>query len=103
MKIEINAKNLELTASLEQFISEKLGGLDKFVGKFEDMGEVPLRVTIERATAHHHKGEVFRASADMILPKKNLHAEETHEDAHSAIDAVKHKLQSEIDKYKDEH
>lgn len=103
MKIEITAKNLELTASLEAFLREKLGSLDKFITKFEDMGEVELRATIERVTAHHHKGEIFRVAGDLLLPRKNLHAEETHEDAHSAIDAVKHKLHIEIEKYKDEH
>jgi ribosome-associated translation inhibitor RaiA len=43
---------------------------------------------------------VFRASGDLVMPHKNLHAEEENEDAYVAIDAVKHKLQIEIEKYK---
>ena len=79
---------------------EKLGSLGKFVQRFEEMGDVELKATIERATAHHNKGEVFRAAADLVLPKKNLHAEEMHADAHTAIDAVKQKLQQEVEHYK---
>ncbi len=103
MHIDITAKNLDLTGSLDTYIRQKLGSLDKFIERYEELGALELKATIERATAHHHKGEVFRAAADLILPKKNLHAEETHEDAHAAIDAVRDKLHHEIEKYRTEH
>ncbi len=103
MHIDIHAKNLELTESLDAYIREKMAYLEKFVSRYEELGEVEVKATIERMTAHHYKGEVFRAAADIILPGKNLHAEDTHEDAHAAIDALKNKLHHEIEKYRDEH
>lgn len=100
MHIDITAKNLDLTPALESYMREKLGSLDKFVRRFEDLSELELKATIERVTAHHHKGEVFRAAADLILPKRNLHAEETNEDAHIAVDVVRDRLHAEIEKYR---
>jgi ribosomal subunit interface protein len=103
MQIEIAAKNLELTASLEAYFRDKMGYFTKFVKRYEDMGELELKATIERTSAHHHKGEVFRAAADLLVPGRNLHADETNEDAHAAIDALKTKLHHEIEKYRAEH
>jgi ribosomal subunit interface protein len=100
MHIDITAKNLELTPAIEAHLREKMENLSKFVQKYEELGELELKATVERTTAHHHKGEVFRASADLVMPHKNLHAEEEDADAYVAIDAVKRKLQIEIEKYK---
>jgi ribosomal subunit interface protein len=103
MNIHITAKNLELTAGLEAHINEKMASLGKFLERYEELGELELKATIERAVGHHHKGEVFRAAADLVLPKENLHAEEAHEDAYAAIDAVKNKLHHEIENYRGKH
>jgi ribosomal subunit interface protein len=103
MQIEISAKNLDLTPSLEAYFRDKLGYFSKFVERYEDLGEVEAKGVIERVSAHHNKGEIFRAAADIVLPKKNLHAEDMNEDAHAAIDAVKNKLHHEIEKYRGEH
>ena len=103
MHIDITAKNLELTAALEAHLREKLDSLHKLVERYEDLQEVEVRATIEMATGSHHKGDVFRAAADMALPDRNLHAEDTLEDAYAAIDAVKNKLHHEIERYRGEH
>lgn len=103
MKIDITAKNLDLTPSLEAYIYDKLGSLERFIEKYEDLGELRLRVTIERVTAHHHKGEVFRASADIVFLSRNFYAEETDEDVRTAIDGVRSRLHAEINKHKPEH
>ncbi len=103
MHIDITSKNLDLTGSLDTYIRSKLGALDKFVKRYEELGELELRVIIERSTAHHHKGEVYRASVDLVLPQANLHAEETNEDARVAVDSVRSKLHAEIEKYRSEH
>ncbi len=100
MHIDITAKNFELTPALEGHVREKLEGLDKFVQKYEEMGPLELKALIERTTAHHHKGEIFRAAADLVMPRVNLHAEATDEDAYAAVDAVRQKLHAEIEKYK---
>ena len=103
MKIEITSKNLDLTAPIRTYIQDKLGNIERLIGKMdmEEGGELQLKMTIERATAHHHKGEVFRAAADLVLPKKNLHAQEFNKDIRIAIDAVRTKLAAEVKKYKE--
>ncbi len=100
MKIDLSGKNLELTPSIKVYIDEKLGGLEKYIGKFNEEGAVELRVSIARTTAHHHKGEVYATSADLHLPGRTLHAEASDSDVRISVDSVRHKLLSEIETYK---
>ena len=103
MIIEIAGKHLEITPSLREYAEEKLGSLGKFVEKYDASGGVELKVSLGRVSAHHHKGEVYEAVADLILPKQVLRAEEYSEDAHAAIDIVREKLSREIETYKAKH
>ncbi len=100
MKITIKATGLDITPSLHTFIEDKLGGLQKFVRRFDKEGLPELSLEIARTTRHHRHGEVFMAEANLILPKKVIRA--THEDldVRTAIDKLKTKLRLEIDKYK---
>lgn len=91
---------MEATPSLYVFINDKFGSLVKFLKHFEAEGVDELSLVIERISAHHRKGEVFRVKADLKLPKQILHASENHEDVRVAIDLVKRKLHLEIEKYK---
>ncbi|OGY98840.1 MAG: ribosomal subunit interface protein [Candidatus Liptonbacteria bacterium RIFCSPHIGHO2_01_FULL_57_28] len=101
MKIEISSKNMELLPSLVEYVNEKLGSLDRHVQKYEQKGELTLRVRIGRITAHHQKGEVFEASAYLDLPGPNIHVEKTSEDMHTAIDMARAALAQEIEKHKE--
>jgi ribosomal subunit interface protein len=106
MKIIIKTKNLELTAFLQNYIEEKIGGLKKFISVLKkDDGEegktlAEVFVEIEKETIHHRKGEIFKAEAQIILPGKSLLAQATGEDLLMAIVEVKDELQQEIKKYK---
>lgn len=101
MKINIK-KNLDVTASLQTYIEEKLAPLAKFIKKFEEAGEVELWLELSRTTRHHHKGgEVYLAVADLRLPGKILRAEEYADDVRKAIDRARDTMRSEIEKYKE--
>jgi len=100
MKINVKATNLDLTPSLNIYIEKKLMPLAKFIKSFDVMGEVEIWVEVARTTKHHHKGQVFRAEADLRLPGRILRAEEELPDLRVAIDAVKDKIRLEIEKYK---
>ena len=101
MKIVIK-KNLDITPSLNVYIERKLAPLAKFVKKFEEEGDLELRLELARTTRHHQKGEeVFWAAADLGLPRKVIRAEEYAEDVRKAIDRVKDTLRLEIEKYKE--
>ena len=100
MKIHIKATNLELTASLKEYVEEKIGSIGKIIKKWDMDGAIEVRVEIGRTTNHHHKGDVFRAEADLRLPGKILRAEDENNDMHAAIDKVENVLKREINKYK---
>jgi ribosomal subunit interface protein len=99
MKINIT-KASDMTPSLRTYIDNKLGSLAKFVKQFDETGEAEIWLEISRTTEHHRKGEVFKAAADLRLPKKILRAEEYAEDIRVAIDHARNTLHLEIEKYK---
>ncbi|MBI4094470.1 MAG: ribosome-associated translation inhibitor RaiA [Candidatus Liptonbacteria bacterium] len=101
MKISIKATNLELTPSFTAYIESKLGGLSKFVNRFDKEGAVELRLEVARTTRHHHKGSVFMAEANVRLPGRMLRGVARAEDPRAAVDMLKDKLKVEIEKYKD--
>ena len=113
MKIIIRTKNIELSQVLEDYITEKINSLEKFLKILQDKEEyfshffgkgkpkVEAWVEIERTTLHHKKGPVFRAECQMRLPGKSIRAEAVSENLRLAINEVKDKLQREFKQYKE--
>lgn len=100
MKITIKATRLDLTPSIKTYIQTKIGSLDKFLKSLEMRGDVEVWLEIGRTTAHHHKGNVFRAEADVRLPGRILRADYEDKNIRTAIDKIRNTLHSEIEKYK---
>ena len=101
MKIDIKAKNIELTTPLYNYIVEKISSLERFTQKWEADGVVEARVEVERTTKHHHKGPVYFAEINLHLPGKVFHGEQTDWDIRIAVDKARDELQREIKKYKE--
>ncbi len=101
MQITIKTKDLDLTEPLKQWIDDKIGGLEKFLQKFEENGEVLCEVEVSRASKHHKKGDVFYAEAHLNLPGRRLRAKSQEFDARVAIDKVRDMLQRDILRYKE--
>ena len=93
MQIEIKCSGLELTEALRAYVEEKLNRLGKFVH-----GQDAFLITVElgKTTAHHHKGEVYRAEANMKIDGILLRAEATAEDLYVAIDLLKEEAGREL-------
>ncbi len=102
MIINIKATNLDLTPAFREYIEEKIGSLDKYLGKLAE-DTVLAKVDVARSSRHHKHGEVFHADVVLQIPGGTLYASDENEDARGAIDRVKSKLQREIKKYKDTH
>jgi ribosomal subunit interface protein len=100
MKINVKAAGFEFTPSLNVYIEDKLGGLSKLIKRFDEEGVAELWLDLSRTTRHHQKGDVFRAEADLRLPRKILRAQKEAGDIRAAIDILKDTLRLEIDKYK---
>jgi ribosomal subunit interface protein len=96
MDIKIKATKMEMTPALEQAVNEKFGNLDKY---FDNI--IGCEVEIGKTTAHHHKGDVFRAEVNLEVPKKIIRAEAETDDLYKAMTEVKDKLKIELVKYKE--
>lgn len=94
----IKATNFELTKALEDFVEEKIGGLEKFItGK-------PAEIFVElgKSTRHHISGPFWRAECQISLPgKKSLRAESEQKNLKMAIVEVKNELHSQLNGYKE--
>jgi len=100
MKIELKTINFKVTPSVQDYLEEKIGHLDKFIGE-ELIKNVVAYVELEITTKHHHKGEIFYVKIDIQLPGKMIQAEYTSDDIFSSIDKVKDILSLELKKYKE--
>ena len=101
MRIHIKITNLELTKPLAEYIKKKIGGLGRFVKKFEKEGEVEIFFEIARTTRHHKSGNIFYAEANVEIDGKILRATEKSEDIRTAVDKVRSILQREIRRLKE--
>src|SRR3989344_3929000 len=101
MELHVKATQLDLTPSINTYLKDKIGSLAKFLKEWDKEGVAEVWVEIGRTTKHHHKGPVFRAEADIHLPKKVLRAEHEDWDVRIAIDKVREKLHREISTYKE--
>lgn len=101
MKINIKSTNLELTPSIKTYIEDKIGSLDKLLGRFELEGDVEVRVEIARTTKHHHSGDVFYAEANLRVPQKLFRAQCESGDIRFSVNKVKEKLHQQIKKHND--
>lgn len=100
MKIIIKTLNLDLTPSLQQYIEEKIGGLEKFLKSCETESEIQCAVEAGRITRHHHQGKIFKAEINLKLPRQVLRSAAESEDIRLAINKAKDELRQEIKKYK---
>jgi len=98
MRIDIFAKNLELTDPIKVFIENKIGGLEKL---FKPNDNVSARVEISRTTKRHKSGEVFYAEANFNVDGQLLRASAEDLDVRNAITNVKDALKIEIKKFKE--
>ena len=100
MKIVIKATNFSLTASLRNYVLQKLDrDLAKFVAGIHS--DITAWVEIGKTTRHHHKGKIFRAEMQVRLPgDKTIRAEAEDTDLHVAIDRVRDIIAGECKKYK---
>lgn len=101
MQIQIQGTQMDLTPAIKEYIEEKIGGLSKFVERYEAETNIIAKVDIGRTTHHHSKGDVYYAEVTIALPGGVVRAENTHEDLHAAVDSVKGTLKKELVKYKE--
>jgi len=95
MKIITKATNIKLSPSINQYVEEKIGGLDKFLQGF-DPNLVEARVEVGKINRDQRHGEIYRAEVNLSFDGNFIRAEETGESLYASIDLVKDYLQREI-------
>lgn len=100
MTINITGSGLDLTPAIKEFVDEKIGGLSKFLEKFNPDSLI-VNVIIARTTNHHRHGDVYKIEINIDLPGKHFAAEAEGEDVRTAIGDARDRLKSEILSHKD--
>jgi len=100
MKIIIKGTNIKLSPSINQYIEEKIGQLEKFLKKYNPQ-LIEARVEVGKITRGQRQGDIFRAEVNLSINGQLIRVEKTEESLMAAIDLVKDELHREIRQRKD--
>ena len=102
MQINLQAKNMDLTDAIHEYVFKRITNLEKLIsGIEEERGNAKVSFEVVKTTNHHKAGEIFHASCTVNIAGDKFYGESDHEDLYSAIDEVKETLFNEITKNKD--
>ena len=97
MRVNIRQKNIEVTPALREYIEEKIIRVaEKFLQQQAATDLPILDVEVERTTAHHRKGDVYRVAAKLCGGKQCFYANARHADVRAACDLLEEELQREM-------
>ena len=98
MRISIKTTRIKLTSAISDYVDKKIADIGKFVSSKDE--SVAAHIEIEKTTAHHHAGDIFRAEINLHIAGKNFRAEATKADLHAALDEIKDEIIRELSSYK---
>ena len=102
MQINFQAKNIEITPAIHDYVEKRVTNLGKLLTEIEASGkDVQVLFSISKTTQHHKGGEVFHADCSVHTKGKKFYSGVVKEDLYEAIDAVKDNLFNEISRDKD--
>lgn len=100
MKIDILAKDFDLTDELRKYIEEKIESFDKILGNSEEERRCDFRIG-KNSEAHHNGGKIYFAEARVETPRKAYGAKAEGETINEAIDILKDEILTKIRRKKD--
>ncbi len=90
-----------MTDSLREYLDAKIvRPVEKLLKRVDSGDAVMLDVEVARTTQHHHKGEVYRASATVTFRGKTIRASAEDSDIHAACDTLEDELKREISRHR---
>ena len=102
MKINFQAKNIEITDAIRDYAEKRVTNLGKLLSEIEERdGEVSVLFSVSKTTHHHKGGEVFHADCGVHIKGRKFYSSVNKQDLYEAIDEVKENLFREISKDKD--
>ncbi|MES2023192.1 MAG: ribosome-associated translation inhibitor RaiA [Patescibacteria group bacterium] len=101
MNINLQAKNMELTPAIGDYVEKRVTNLGKFLSGIEEKGgEVKVFFDVAKTTNHHKGGEFFQADCSIIIDGDKFYSKSDKEDLYEAVDDVKENLFHEITRFK---
>jgi putative sigma-54 modulation protein len=102
MKINLLAKNIEITPAIRDYVEKKVTNLEKLLSSMEQEGrEVLVDFEVGKSTKHHKSGVVFHSDCLININGKKFYSSSDKEDLYQTIDEIKESLFTEISKNKD--
>ncbi len=95
MKVEMFAKNMEVTDRINEYVNKKVGKLDRFLTDIEDIRVDLSHVKSARSAADRHVAQLTIHGKGYIL-----RTEESASDLFTAVDASLEKMQRQIERFK---
>jgi len=100
MKLEITGIHYDVSSRLERYVQNKIGGLEKFIGKNERAAAVASVKLKESKAKNKNEYECYVLIA---LPGSTAEARESTTNMFAAVDIVEGKLKTQLKKRKDTH
>jgi putative sigma-54 modulation protein len=91
MNINLKGTGVVMTAAMKSYATAKIESLEKF---FE--GIISVNVELAKTTKHHQKGDLWRAEANIRVPRRIIRAEAVDKTLYAAIDRLKDELKREL-------
>lgn len=86
MNINIKGTNIELTSAIHEYVTKRLGAVQKFVS---DDPTVQCDVEVGKTSNHHKNGDIFRAEIHIVGHKRDIYVASEKGDLYAAIDEVR--------------
>jgi putative sigma-54 modulation protein len=98
MQIKIKATKIEISDKTREFIEEKIGMVEKYLG---DISPVQCEVEVEKHVGEQRNGQIYRCEVNLSLPHELIRIEKSSDDLQKAIEKVKDHLPRSIKRYKE--
>jgi putative sigma-54 modulation protein len=95
LKVDIYARNMELTDRVNEYVSKKMSKLDRFLPDIEE-----TRVELAFNKSARNAADRHVAQVTLHVKGDTLRAEEGADDLFTAIDAVMDKIARQIERFK---
>jgi ribosomal subunit interface protein len=99
-QFEIQGLHATKDKKLYNYVTKKIGGLDRYIGKHAKPSahaEVHLKESKNKSEQHSH------CEVTLHLPKQTIVAKESALNMYAAVDITEAKLKQQLRKYKDLH
>jgi ribosomal subunit interface protein len=101
MKCELTARNFEVDDKLKDYVSDKLGGLDKYLPR--NGREVAHCTVVVEDDPNGREDNRFVCEAIITLAGGQLVSREGTVNIYAAVDIVEAKMKAQLAKYKEKH